>query len=280
MSKVVRSVGNAIGGVVKGVTKAVTGVVKGAVNAVKTVAKSKLGKIALIAAATYFGVPAISGAFGGGAAAASGLSGFAGASANLSAAWEGLTGAAAALGSGNLAGAGQSLAQGFTGSAATTAATTAADAGSGMLGSLNPSLGSQTVGLQPALDGGAALATGADATTGAAIGGSGFSFGANAPLSGVQPGATSFSFGPNGPLPSLNAPPDTSWGSQMLKSITNSPYTGAAVVTTAGGMLNSLGQASAVSSQQQYQEKLAADARARYNKNVGANLWGTTPTKG
>lgn len=93
MSKVVRSVGKAIGSVVKG-----------AVNVVKKVAKSKLGKAALLAAGVFFGVPAVSGLFGAGATGT--------VMGNLSAAWSGLTGAASSAMAGNFAQAGTQLAQG------------------------------------------------------------------------------------------------------------------------------------------------------------------------
>ena len=106
MSKLVKSVGRAIGKVVSGVK-----------NIVKKVFKSKLGKLVAGAALMFFGVPAVAGLFGGGAAGAAGLSGFAGASANISAAWGSLTGAASSMLAGNFAQAGTQLSTGMLGPA-------------------------------------------------------------------------------------------------------------------------------------------------------------------
>jgi len=145
MSKVVKSVGRAIGKVVKGV-----------VNVVKSVAKSPIGKVLLAAATVYFGGAAIMGAMGG-ASASTGFMGtiggaLKGATAGIANAWSGLTGAASAAMGGQFSAAGSSLGSGFTGSyaagssavnAANAAAVSAAGggfpAGAGGYGSVGPS---------------------------------------------------------------------------------------------------------------------------------------------
>lgn len=106
MSKAVKGIGRAMGGIMLGATKLV-----------KKAAKTKLGKIALTAAAIYFAVPAVSGMLGGGATGT--------VMGNLSSAWSGLTGAASSAMAGNFSAAGSSLASGFTGAGAAGATTAA-----------------------------------------------------------------------------------------------------------------------------------------------------------
>jgi hypothetical protein len=131
MSKVVKGVGRAVSKVVKGATKAVSNVVKGVGKVAKKIVKSKIGKVIIGAVALYFGVPLIAGAIGGATAGAAAGSGFwgtlsgavsgagSGAMAGLSQAWGGLVGATKAIvGGQGLSAAGQSLAGGFSPSAA------------------------------------------------------------------------------------------------------------------------------------------------------------------
>lgn len=100
------------------IVKSIKRVIKKVGQVVKKIAKSKIGKMIFAAAAIYFGAPMVMGAFGAsGAAAAGGLSGMAGASANLSAAWSGLTGAASSVMSGNFATAAGQLGAGAAGNA-------------------------------------------------------------------------------------------------------------------------------------------------------------------
>jgi hypothetical protein len=93
MSKVVKSIGRAIGKVVKG-----------AVKVVKKVAKSKLGKVIIGAAAIYFGGAALMGAVGSGSTVT-------GALAN---AWTQLGAAGSAAAAGNFGAAGSALANGIS----------------------------------------------------------------------------------------------------------------------------------------------------------------------
>ncbi len=102
MSKVVKSIGRAIGKVVKGVAKIA-----------KKIIKSPIGKLVAGAALAFFGVPAVTGFFGG--AAGAGASGLTGALNGISGAWSGLTGAATSLAAGNLGEAASQIATGFTG---------------------------------------------------------------------------------------------------------------------------------------------------------------------
>lgn len=112
MSKVVRSVGRAVGKVVGGIGKLVT----------KVTGSKTLGKIAKVvagAALVYVTGGAIAGAVG---TIGTSTSLLAGAQAGLSASWAGLTGAGSALMAGNLTGAGSALAGGWSSAAGAGAA--------------------------------------------------------------------------------------------------------------------------------------------------------------
>jgi hypothetical protein len=138
MSKVVKSIGRAIGKVVKGVTKVV-----------KKVAKSKFGKVLVAAAAIYFGGAALMGGLS--APAGSGLSGFmSGAGSGISNAWSSLLSAGSSAMSGNFAQAGSQLASGFQGgTAASTGAQTFAPSGIDFLTGNNAAVASQSLGAMP-----------------------------------------------------------------------------------------------------------------------------------
>jgi hypothetical protein len=193
MSKVVKSVGKAVGKVVKGVTKVVKGVVKGVGNVVKKIAKSPIGKALLIAATVYFGGAAIIGGIKG-AAAGSGFLGtlsgaVSGAGAGITSAWNGLVGAGSALmGGQGLGAAGQSLSSGFMGQAGAGAAQAA---GSGLVqGAIaSPvSMGTVTGTALPAAGAAGAVAPAAAASSTGAISGMWNSLGPYGKMAAIQGG--------------------------------------------------------------------------------------------
>lgn len=118
MSKVVKSVGRAVGKVVKGIVT---------LKPLRTLAKTKIGKALLIAGAVYFGGAALTGAFSGATTAAGTVAtGLEGAMAGIGNAWTSL-GTAASQAAGAITGAegasfanaGNALSAGFSGSTAT-----------------------------------------------------------------------------------------------------------------------------------------------------------------
>jgi phage-related protein len=72
----------------------------------------------------------------------------------------------------------------------------------------------------------------------------------------------------------LTAPPAATggWFSNM------SPLAQAATISAGSQLAGGLIQGYGMQQQQQHQEQLAADERARYNKNIGTRLWGAAPT--
>lgn len=57
-------------------------------------------------------------------------------------------------------------------------------------------------------------------------------------------------------------------------------YGKAAAVMTTGNIVAGMGQQKALEEQQQREDQMAQEARDRYNSNVGASLWGSTPSGG
>jgi len=62
-----------------------------------------------------------------------------------------------------------------------------------------------------------------------------------------------------------------------LSKFMASPYAAPALINAGSQVVGGIGQAKMVQSQNDRQDKLDADARARYNANVGTNLWGNAP---
>jgi hypothetical protein len=241
MSKAVKSVGRAIGKVVKGV-----------VNVVKKVAKSPIGKVLLAAATVYFGGAAIMGAMGG-ASASTGVMGtiggaLKGATAGIANAWTGLTGAASAAVGGNFGAAGSSLGSGFTG---------AYGAGSGAVSAAN-----------------LAAAGGALPASPGAYGSVG--------TSGQTAAGTTLTSAPTAPLttPPVTPPAEPGIISRAWNGLGD--YGKMAAVQGAtqlvGGAIQGVGQQKAMEEQRNFELQQQAEARDRYNRNVGTRLWGDAPT--
>lgn len=225
--------------VVKGVGRAVSSVVKGVGNAVKKVAKSKLGKALLVAAAVYFGGAALMGGMA--APAGSGLSGFlSGAGQGIANAWGGLTGAASSALSGNFASAGSKLSAGFQG---TTVG--ALEAAAASPASYAGSLGTKA-------------ATGANSQAAMLAAQTG-EFG-TAGLKATQAAAAKAS----GAV--LNQP------TGLIGKMMASPYAAPALITTGGQLIGGAMQGVGMQKQYEQQRNLEAEARERYNRNVGANM--------
>jgi hypothetical protein len=249
MSKVVKSVGRAIGKVVKGV-----------VNVVKSVAKSPIGKVLLAAATVYFGGAAIMGAMGG-ASASTGFMGtiggaLKGATAGIANAWSGLTGAASAAMGGQFSAAGSSLGSGFTGSYA---------AGSSAVNAANAAAVSAAGGGFPAGAGG----YGSVGPSGQTAAGTTLS---SAPASAATTPGTYWT----SPAQAVTAPPPNPG---IISGAWNSlgDYGKMAAVQgsmqLAGGAIQGAGQQKAMEEQRRYEQEQAQLARNRYNENVGTSWW-------
>ena len=238
MSKVVKSVGKAIGSVVKGVTKVVKSVVKGVGKIVSKVAKSPIGRILLTAATVYFGGAALQGAFQG-ASAGSGFLGtlqgaIQGAGTGIANAWTGLTNAASSFMTGNFSQAGSQLASGAAGQALPAAADVAASGGL-TNAQVFAQMGEGAAGALPA---------------------------AGAAPAGVQAGQGMIG---------------RAWEGL-------GQYGKAAAIQGAmqigGGLVQGIGQQKALEDERRYREQQEAQARSRYNTNVGTALWGEQPAGG
>ena len=234
--------------VFKKVKRVVKKVVSGVVSVVKSIAKSPIFKTIAIAAAVYFTGGAALGAIGGISSGAGMLSG---AMSGISSAWAGLSGAGSALMSGNLTGAAKSLSGGWAG---------AASKGAGLL-------------TQSAMKGGATSLPPASSLD---------QFMANN-------NATDYlkSAAPNQNLPGL--PGGAPWAGQGAASV---PMPGGTAIKTGetakAGLLSSVapyavyaaGQGLSGMAQQKAEEEAADESRARYNKNMGAELWTDKPSAG
>lgn len=250
MSKIVSGIGRAIGKVVEGVG-----------SIVKSVVKSPIFKVIGTAAMVYFGGAALLGAAGGamqGAAAGSGFlntlgsaasGALSGAGAGISSAWQGLMGAGSALmGEGGLSGAADSLTKNFGG------AYTA---------------GSQTVTPGVSLTEALPAVTG---NAGAVPGGGGI--GAYTPadysLGGSTPGIKVPNYAPSIPAAGVT-PPAAPQG--FIDKMMASQYAAPALISggmqLAGGLVQGYGAQKAADRQ----EQLSAEARDRYNRNVGTRLY-------
>ena len=232
--------------VVKGIGRAISGVVKGVTNVVKKVAKSKLGKILITAAAIYFGGAALQGAMQG-ASAGSGFlgsisSGLSGAAQGVANAWTSLGTAASQAIGGNFANAGNALSTGIQGGSATMAE-----------GALVT---------QPLSIASAPIAPPTSTPT--------------APPTGrVDINALIGKTPPQMSVPGLNVPPTTPPG--LLASAMSSPYTAPAMIMSGtqlvGGAMQGYGAQQEAKRQEQRQDQMTADARAKYNTNVGTRLY-------
>lgn len=242
MSKVVKAVGNAIGGAVRSIGNVIKGVVNTAKNVISGVSKmfgdSKFGRVLLTAAAIYFGGAALMGGFGASAAGGSFLSGM---GAGISSAASGISGAWTAITSGQgLGAAGSSLASGFTGANAAGAATAGGSALAGGAGTVaNGMTQAEMLNVQNA------GLSGADRMTAEAL------------RSGAMTGAKTAAAG---------------------SSILNSPYTAPALISGGTALIGGAMQGKALEDQRNFELEQQRLARERYGANVGTSLWGSAPT--
>tara|TARA_R110000868_G_scaffold10694_1_gene51949 strand:+ start:801 stop:1571 length:771 start_codon:yes stop_codon:yes gene_type:complete len=252
--------------VVKGIGRAISGVVKGVVNVVKDVAKSKLGKILITAAAVYFGGAAL---MGGASASAAGGSFLSGASAGLSGAASGVSTAWSSLMAGEVGAAGSSLSSGFTGAGAAGAAT-AAPPGlvtGAMQTGLTSAPGALTSGTT--VPGAASLTS----TPGALTSGT------------TVPGAASLNIPASAGLNTAGAASTLPVGSTLSALNTAAapassgflsglgPYGQYAAISGGTQLIGGAMQGYGAQQEAKRQEKMSADARARYNANVGTRLF-------
>jgi hypothetical protein len=261
MSKVVSAVGNAVSSVVKGVVNVVKSVASGVGSLVKSIASSPLGKAVLIAGAVYFGGAALAGGFGSSAAGGSFLSGM---GAGVSSAASSLSSAWGSVLAGNVGEAAGTIgnAWGTAGTAAGQAAgaTAAQAAGTGAM-TVSPTAAPVTAG-----------APTAGVPTAAANGGV-----AAAPAGWTQT--------PNGLNVLTSEMGGAAGGAAKTaaagSSIWSSPYTAPALISAGtqvvGGVIQGAGQQKAMEDQRAYEQRIAQEARDRYNANVGARLWGEQP---
>lgn len=245
MSKIVSGIGRAIGSVVEGVG-----------NVVKGVIKSPIFKVIGTAAMVYFGGAALLGAAGGATAGAAAGSGFlgtlgsaasgalSGAGAGISSAWQGLMGAGSALmGEGGLSGAADSLAKNFGGAY---------------------SAGSQTV--TP----GISLTEGTSALAGNAGSGIGSMPTTDYSLGGSAPGLKVPNYAPS--IPTSGVTPSAAPQGFIDKMMANKYAIPALIqggMQLGGGLIQGYGAQKAADRQ----EQLSAEARDRYNRNVGTRLY-------
>jgi hypothetical protein len=248
MSKAVKRVGRAIGKVVKGVSKVfskVGGLAKG-------LTKSKFGRVVLMAAAIYFGGAALMGGISGMGAGGAGF--LSGAGTGISNAWTGLLNAGSSALGGEFATAGSQLSAGFQGAAYAPAAT-APGTSAGTMAAFGPAPEALASGIQ----------SGAGMPMANSVAGS--------PLLSAPTAMTAAA--PAGAAPTAA---NSLWNSAFMNS-----YGGAAAIMggsqLAGGLISGAGQQKALDDQRAYEEKAAADQRARYNANVGTSLWGDPTTQ-
>jgi hypothetical protein len=244
--------------VVKGIGRAISGVVNGVVNVVKSVASSSLGKILLTAATVYFGGAALMGGFGASAAGGSFLTG---ASAGLSGAATGVSTAWGSLMAGNVGAAGSALGSGFTGASAAGAATTAP-------------AGLVTGAMQTGMTAGTGGAAGLTSTPGALTSGTTVPGAAslNIPASaGLNSAGVASTLPVGSTLSALNtaaAPASSGFWSGL------GPYGQYAAISGGTQLIGGAMQGYGAQQEAQRQEKMSADARARYNKNINTRLFG------
>jgi len=261
MTKAVSSVGRALGGVVSGAVKAVSGIAKNVGGLVKSIASSKLGKAVMIAAAIYFGGAALSGGFssmGAGGSFFSGMgTGVANAASSLSTAWTSAM-------SGNFSQAGSALSSGFSGEsyAANAFGPTSANAG---FGGGNMSANAVTTSGAPVVQPPPGAGTfGANTVNGAAVS-----------TPGAAPG-TVLTTPVTAPVIPPAVPPNGAPLSTWDK-IVSSPYTAPALISggmqVGGAYIQGQAQEKQLREQREYEERMAREARDRYNTNAGATLF-------
>lgn len=257
MSKVVKGAVNAVKSVVQGVVKVVKGVASGVGNLVKSIAKSKLGKAIVISAAVYFGGAALAGGFGSSAAGGSFLTGMGkgvgSAASTLSSAWGSLV-------SGNFGSAASQIG-GAWGAAGNAASGAVVNATPGVMTGALSGTGAAT----PPING-LDMMPSVPARV-------------DLPINGLDtmPSAPPWTPPPpDSPITTLAKmpPPDLPYerlinGAEKTTGIwdriLSSPYTAPALISGGMQLGGNLMQAAA-------QGRQAAEARARYQENVGTNL--------
>lgn len=259
MSKVVKAVGNAVGNVVKGAVKIVSKIGQGVGGLVKSIASSKLGKAVLIAAAIYFGGAALSGGFGASASGGSFLSGMgtgvSNAASSLSTAW------GSAM-SGEFSTAGSQLAQGFSGEVAT-------------VPSANPLAGNYSIATEgaaatPPAPGTPPAPSAPAGTTNALTGNYGAGGATDVATNAAQ--TTAANAAQTTAAANTTAATPGTWSKIMA-----SPYTAPSLISggmqVGGAYIQGKAQEKQLQDQRAYEQKMAQEARDRYNANAGAQLF-------
>lgn len=278
MSKVVSGIGNAVTDVVKGAVK----VVKSAGETIKNIASSPIGKALVIAAAIYFGGAAIAGGYG---SSAAGGSFFSGMGSGISSAATSLQSAWSSAMAGNFAEAGSSIGSSWANAAgegyvnaggvlekgvslADTGALTTPPAA-------EPSAASNLVNGPGSTDQVArftdAQLSPLEQTSQYSLNGPGVSNG------GINPGGYSGSPGMSSGGYDLYKGASAGSTPSAWSSVWNSPYTAPALISggmqVGGAIIQGKAQEEAMKEQREYEQRMADEARARYNTNVGTQLW-------
>jgi len=298
MSKVVSGIGNAVSGVLKGAVSVVKSIGEGVGKVVKSIASSPIGKAILIAGAIYFGGAALAGGYG---SAMGGGSFFTGMGAGVSSAASSLSSAWTSAMAGNFAEAGSTIGGSWS---------TAAQSGAMTSPGYAAALSEPTVSLAEAPAAPSAAPSAAPNVPPTyeeqvkmldSIGAESGEVGDQVSrmdlkqLSNVDPAASQYSL--NGPGVSNGGLTQTSAGYTggnginlgntsipynpsspgVMSSIWNSPYTAPALISggmqVGGAIIQGKAQEEALKEQREYEARMAAEARARYNTNVGAQLW-------
>ena len=292
MSKVVSGVGNAVSGVLKGAVNLVKDVGNGIGRVVKDIGSSQIGKAILIAGAIYFGGAAIAGGYG---SAMGGGSVFTGMGAGVSSAASSLSSAWTSALAGNFAEAGSTLGGSWS---------TAAQSGAMTSPGYAAALSEPTVSLAETPSAAPSAAPNVPPTPeeqvkmldsiGAEPGqvGDQVSRMDVSQISNVEPQAVT----PNTQLDYTMSPtsgantgikfgnvadswyqPGTGAGTSVWDKVISSPYTAPALISggmqVGGAYIQGQAQEKQLREQREYEARMAAEARARYNTNVGAQLW-------
>lgn len=283
MSSVVKGVGDAITGVVKGAVNLVKDVAKGVGNVVKSIASTPVGKALLIAATVYFGGAAIAGGYGG--FATGGVGGILeGAGAGVSSAASSLSSAWGSLLQGNFSEAGSTLGRSWTAAAEQGAVSNP----TGMELMQRPGV-SLTEPAPPSPDQQVKMLDSIGAEPGQ-VGDQVSRMKINQ-LSNMEPETvanlkanasqlsdvgSSVPANPAG-LPPAAPPPGATPTPTMWDKVWSSPYTAPALISggmqVGGALIQGAAQEKQLQEQRDYEQRMAAEARARYNANVGAPLW-------
>lgn len=271
MSSVVKGVGDAITGVVKGAVNLVKDVAKGVGNVVKSIASTPVGKALLIAATVYFGGAAIAGGYGG--FATGGVGGILeGAGAGVSSAASSLSSAWGSLLQGNFSEAGSTLGRSWT--AAAEQGVVSNPTGMELMQRPGVSLTEAAPpNAPPALEPGPAdqVAKLSENQLSSIRPENTANLKANANLLGGDLGASI----PTNPAGTLPPPPPST--PTMWDKVWSSPYTAPALISggmqVGGALIQGAAQEKQLEEQRDYERRMAAEARDRYNANVGSPLW-------